>query len=228
MKMEDISRAAIEFGNEAGERLQTLLGRVPDPQEFMAFYGTASGTICGNALSEIVKAAGKEIGAQWLMETLGLIQLTARRNGADIVIAGGLSLKTVSSPMGKQQAAPAPPPPILESNVCQCQILDGTCRSCERELDRTVERFTNLIKNTVDASHEAGHSKICKVCKIRLVDGVLARSIRKNAPSFGDRLPAAIEIFTAVVLQQLKGLMPEVSFDETLKAVNDAVAMIKK
>ena len=78
MKMEDISRAAIEFGNEAGERLQTLLGRVPDPQEFMAFYGTASGTICGNALSEIVKAAGKEIGAQWLMETLGLIQLTAR------------------------------------------------------------------------------------------------------------------------------------------------------
>ena len=129
MKMEDISRAAIEFGNEAGERLQTLLGRVPDPQEFMAFYGTASGTICGNALSEIVKAAGKEIGAQWLMETLGLIQLTARRNGADIVISGGLSLKTVSSPMGKQQAAPAPPPPILESNVCQCQILDGTCRS---------------------------------------------------------------------------------------------------
>src|SRR6185436_13485990 len=62
MKMEDISRAAIEFGNEAGERLQTLLGRVPDPQEFMTFYAMACATICGNALSEIVTAAGKESG----------------------------------------------------------------------------------------------------------------------------------------------------------------------
>jgi len=229
MKMEDISRAAIEFGNGAGERLQTLLGRVPDPQEFMAFYGTASATICGNALSEIVAAAGKDTGAQWLGEVLAIIQLTARRNGADIILAGGITLKTVSSAMGKQLLlAETPPPPALETNICQCQISDGTCRSCERELDRAVDRFTGLIKNTVDASHEASHSKVCKVCKIRLIDSVLARSIRKNSHSFGDRLPAAIEIFTAVVLPQLKGLTPEVSFDETLKAVNEAAATIKK
>ena len=159
MKMEDISRAAIEFGNEAGERLQTLLGRVPDPQEFMAFYGTASGTICGNALSEIVKAAGKEIGAQWLMETLGLIQLTARRNGADIVISGGLSLKTVSSPMGKQQAAPAPPP-VLESNVCQCQISDGTCRSCERVRRSGLRPFESRLTRRSNVSGSCSTSSV--------------------------------------------------------------------
>src|SRR3990170_8786186 len=102
MNIQDISAAGIEYGSEAGARLQALLGRLPSPQEFMAFYGTSAGTIAGNALSEIVRAAGKETGAQWLMEVLGIIQLTARRNGADIILAGGVSLKTVASAASKQ------------------------------------------------------------------------------------------------------------------------------
>ena len=84
MNIEQVSQAAMEFGNEAGERLQSLLGRVPDPQEFMTFYAMACATICGNALSEIVTAAGKETGAQWLSEVLGMVQLTARRNARPV------------------------------------------------------------------------------------------------------------------------------------------------
>lgn len=228
MNIEQVSQAGMDFGNEAGERLQTLLGRVPDPQEFMTFYAMACATVCGNALSEIVTAAGKDAGAQWLGEVLGLVQLTARRNGADIVLAGGITLKTVPSAMGKPQDAPKPPPPALETNVCQCEISDGTCRSCERELDRSIDRFTSLIRSAIDISKDSERSKICKVCRIKLVDAVLARSIRKNASNFGDRLPAAIEIFMAVVTPQLKMMMPEVSWDETMKAVSETAASIKK
>jgi hypothetical protein len=233
MNMEDVSRAGVEFGNGAGERLQTMLGRLPSPQEFMLFYGTAAASISGNALSEIVKAAGKETGAQWLTEVLGMIQLTARGNGADIVLAGGITLKTVASTMSKQPAAPpAPPAPpaSLTGNICPCEISkqDGTCRSCEREIDRSIDRFTSLIKNAVDISREAERTKVCPVCKIRLFDGLLAKSIRKNASSFGDRLSAALEIFMAVVMPQLKAMMPEASLDETLKAVSETAATIKK
>jgi hypothetical protein len=225
MNMEEISRAGVDFGSEAGARLQSMLGRLPDPQEFMAFYGTAAGTVTGNALSEIVQAAGKEIGAQWLGEVLGIIQLTARRNGADIILAGGVSLKTVPSTIAKQ---PLPPPPSLDTNVCPCEISEGGCRSCERELDRSIDRFTSLIRGAVDISQEVDRSKVCPACKKRLVDGVLARSIRKNAPSLGDRLPAALEIFMAVVTPQIKSMMPEVTWDETMKAVGDVAASIKK
>lgn len=228
MSIEQVSQAAMEFGNEAGERLQAILGRVPDPQEFMTFYGAACATVCGNALSEIVSAAGKETGAQWLGEVLGMIQLTARRNGSDIVLSGGVTIKTVPSAMGKQKAALTPPPPALETNVCQCQISEGTCRSCERELDRSIDRFTNLIKNAIDISKDSGTAKVCGVCKIKMVDAVLAKSIRKNAASMGDRLPAAIEIFMAVVSPQLKAMMPEVSWEETFKAVGEVAATIKK
>jgi hypothetical protein len=228
MNIEQVSQAAMEFGNEAGERLQSLLGRVPDPQEFMTFYAMSCATICGNALSEIVTAAGKETGAQWLSEVLGMVQLTARRNGADIVLAGGVTLKTVPSTMSKQQAAQKPPPPALETNVCQCEISGGTCHSCERELDRSIDRFTGLIRSAIDISKDGERSKICKVCKIKLVDAVLARSIRKNASGFGDRLPAAIEIFMAVVVPQIKMIMPEVSWEDTLKAVGEAASSIKR
>lgn len=229
MNIEQVSQAGMEFGNEAGERLQSLLGRVPDPQEFMTFYAMSCATICGNALSEIVSAAGKDHGAQWLSEVLGLIQLTARRNGADIVLSGGITLKTVPSAMGKQQqTTPTPPPPALETNVCQCEISAGTCHSCERELDRAIDRFTGLIRNAIDISKDGERSKLCKVCKIKLVDAVLARSIRKNASGFGDRLPAAIEIFMAVVTPQLKMMMPEVSWEDTLKAVSEAAASFKR
>lgn len=228
MNIEQVSQEAMEFGNGAGQRLQELLGRVPDPQEFMTFYGAACATICGNALSEISTAGGKEAGARWLSEVLGLIQLTARRNGADIVLSGGITLKTVPSTIGKQNTAPMPPPPALETNVCQCQISDGTCRSCERELDRSIDRFASLIRNAIDISKETGSSNLCKACKIRIVDGVLARSIRKNAVAFGDRLPAALEIFMAVVTPQLKAMMPEVSWEETMKAVTEAATTLNK
>jgi hypothetical protein len=227
MKQEDIALAGVEFGNEVGARLQALLGRLPDPQEFMAFYATIAGTVAGNAMSEIVHAAGKETGAQWLGEVLGIIQITARRNGADIILAGGISLKTVPSTGAKQLAAPSPPPP-LDSNICPCEISDKSCRSCERELDRSVDRFTTIIRNAVDISREVEQSKVCLVCKKRLVDGVLANSIRKNAVSFGDRLPAALEIFMAVVIPQLKTMMPEVVWDETMKAVSEVAASVKK
>lgn len=228
MNIEEVSRAGVEFGNETGARLQSLLGRLPTPQEFMAFYGTAAGTICGNALSEIAVAAGKETGAQWLGEVLGIVQLTARRNGADIVLAGGVTLKTVASTISKQAPSSPPPPTPLDSNICPCEIRDGGCRSCERGLDSSISRFTNLIANAVDISREVGQSKVCGICKVRLVDGVLARSIRKNFSSFGDRLPAALEIFMAVVTPQIKAMMPEVSWDETMKAVTDVAASIKK
>lgn len=228
MNLEDISRAGVEFGSEAGARLQSLLERVPTPQEFMAFYGTACATICGNALSEIVNGSSKETGAQWLGEVLGLIQMTARSNGSDIVLAGGITLKSVASTMSKQSTPPPAVPAPLDTNVCQCEISDGTCRSCERELDRSIDRFTNLIKNAVDISREVSQSKVCQACKIRLVDGILAKSIRKNSPSFGDRLPAAVEIFVAVVNPQIKVMFPEVSWDETMKAVNEVAASIKK
>lgn len=228
MNMEDISRAGVEFGNEAGARLQSILERVPTPQEFMAFYGTSCATICGNALSEIVVGSGKENGAQWLGEVLGIVQLTARANGSDIVLAGGITLKTVPSTMPKQAPVAPPPPPALDTNICQCEITDGSCRSCERELDRSVDRFTGLIRSAVDISKEVGQSKVCDVCKSRLIDLVLAKSIRKSASSFGDRLAAALEIFIAVVMPQLKSMMPEVSWDETLKAVSDTAASIQK
>jgi len=228
MNMEEISQAGIEFGSEAGARLQSLLGRLPTPQEFMTFYGTASGTISGNALSEIVENGGKETGAQWLGEVLGIVQLTARRNGADIVLSGGITLKTVASTMSKQAPVAPPPPAPLDSNICPCEISDGSCRSCERELDRSIDRFTSLIRNAVDISREVGQSKICGACRSRLMDGILARSIRKNSPSLGDRLPAAIEIFMAVVTPQIKSMMPEVAWDETMKAVNDVALSIKK
>lgn len=228
MNLEDISRAGVEFGNEAGARLQSLLERIPTPQEFMAFYGTSCATICGNALSEIVGASGKENGAQWLGEVLGIVQLTARGNGSDIVLAGGITLKTVPSTMSKQAPAAPPSPPALGTNICQCEITDGSCRSCERDLDRSVDRFTGLIRNAVDISREVGQSKVCDVCKSRLIDLVLAKSIRKSAPSFGDRLAPALEIFIAVVMPQLKSMMPEVTWDETLKAVSDTVASIEK
>jgi hypothetical protein len=227
MNIEDISRAGVEFGNEAGARLQSMLGRLPSPQEFMAFYGTSSGTIAGNALSETVRAAGKEVGAQWLGEVLAIVQITARRNGADIVLAGGVSLKTVVSAASKQNPAPPPPPP-LDSTVCPCEISDGNCRSCEYELDRSIDRFTNLIRSAVDVSRESDKSKVCKACRKRLVDGILARSIRKNAHLLGDRLSAALEIFVAVVTPQIKSMMPEVSWDETTKAVSETAASIKK
>jgi hypothetical protein len=227
MNQEEIARAGVEFGNEAGARLQTLLGRVPDPQEFMAFYGTAAGTISGNALSEIIQGAGKEVGAQWLGEVLGIIQLTARRNGAEIILAGGISLKTVAA-TGAKQTMPPSPPPALDTNICPCEISDGTCRSCDRELDRSIDRFTGLIRSSVDISTEAQKSKVCLVCKNRLVDGVLARSIRKNAASFGENLPAALEIFMAMVTPQIKAMMPEVGWDETMKAVSEVAASIKK
>jgi hypothetical protein len=227
MNMEEISRAGVDFGSEAGARLQSMLGRLPDPQEFMAFYGTAAGTVTGNALSEIVQAAGKEIGAQWLGEVLGIIQLTARRNGADIILAGGISLKTVPSTIAKQEPS-APPPSPLDSNICPCEISDGSCRSCDRELDRSIDRFTGLIRGAVDISRGVEQSKVCQICKKRLVDGILARSIRKNASSFGDRLSAALEIFMAVVTPQIKSMMPEVTWDETMKAVSETAASIKK
>lgn len=229
MNIEEVSAAGVEFGNEAGARLQSLLGRLPTPQEFMAFYGTACATICGNALSEIVNASDRENGAQWLMEVLGIVQLTARGNGSDIVLAGGITLKSVPSTMSRPGSAPPPPPPpALDTNVCPCEISDGNCRACERELDRSTDRFTSLLRSAVDISREVSQSKVCKVCKIRLVDGILARSIRKNAPSFGDRLGPAVEIFIAVVNPQLKGTMPEVVWEETMKAVGEVAASIKK
>lgn len=230
MNIEEVSAAGVEFGNEAGARLQSLLGRLPTPQEFMAFYGTSCSTICGNALAEIVLGSDKETGALWLTEVLGIIQLTARGNGSDIVIAGGITLKSVPSAMVKQAAEshPPPTPPALDTNVCPCEISDGNCRVCERELDRSVDRFTSLLRSAVDISKEVSQSKVCKVCKIRLVDGILARSIRKNSPSFGDRLGPAIEIFVAVVNPQLKATMPEVVWDETIKAVGEVAASIKK
>lgn len=229
MNIEEVSAAGVEFGNEAGARLQSMLGRLPTPQEFMAFYGTSCATICGNALSEIVQGSDKETGAQWLGEVLGIIQLTARGNGSDIVLAGGITLKSVPSAMSRQSAPPTPAaPPALDTNVCPCEISDGNCRTCERELDRSVDRFTSLLRSAVDISKEVSQSKVCRVCKIRLVDGILAKSIRKNAPSFGDRLGPAIEIFVAVVNPQLKGTMPEVAWEETMKAVGEVAASIKK
>lgn len=228
MDQEQIARAGVEFGSEAGARLQTLLGRAPDPQEFMAFYGTAAGTVTGNALSEVVEGAGKEIGAQWLGEVLGIVQLTARRNGADIILAGGITLKTVAATSNKQPATLPPPPPALDSNICPCEISDGNCRSCERELDRSIDRFTGLIRSAVDISTEVSKGKVCQVCKSRLIDGILARSIRKNAASFGEHLPAALEIFMAVVTPQIKAMMPGVGWDETMKAVSEVAASIKK
>jgi len=228
MSMEEITGTGVTIGNEVGARLQELLGRLPDPQEFMAFYGAVAGTVAGNALSEIVNAAGKEIGAQWLGEVLGILQLTARRNGADIVLAGGISLKTVQSTSAKPTASAPPAPSPLETNICACQISDGSCRVCEREIDRSIDRFTSLIRSAVDTSKEVGQSKVCATCRKSMIDGLLARSIRKNAPSLGDRLPAALEIFVAVVVPQLKGMMPEVTWDESMKAVNDMAATIKK
>lgn len=224
--MEEIASFAATIGNEVGARLQEMLGRLPDPQEFMAFYGTVAGTVAGNALSEIVPAAGKVIGAQWLGEVLAILQLTARRNGADIILTGGISLKTMAATGPKQPSAP--PPASLSTNICSCEIADGSCRACEREIDRSIDRFTSLIKGAVDTSMEAGQSKVCATCKKSMVDGILARSIRKNAPSLGDRLPAALEIFVAVVMPQIKAMMPEVSWDETMKAVSEAAASLKK
>lgn len=226
MNQEEVARAGVEFGNEAGARLQALLGRVPDPQEFMAFYGTAAGSITGNALSEIVQGAGKEVGAQWLGEVLGITQLTARRNGAEIILSGGITLKTMAATGAKQ--APLPPPPALDTNICPCEISGGTCRSCEREIDNSIDRFTSLIRTAVHISTEVSKTKICQVCKSRLVDGILARSIRKNAASFGEHLPAALEIFMAVVTPQIKAMMPEVSWDETMKSISEVAASIKK
>jgi len=231
MNIEEVSAAGVEFGNEAGARLQSLLGRLPTPQEFMAFYGTSCATICGNALSEIVNASDRENGAQWLMEVLGIVQLTARGNGSDIVLAGGITLKSVPSAMSKPGSGPPPappPPPALDTNICPCEISDGNCRACERELDRSVDLFTGLLRSAVDLSKEVSKSKVCNVCKIRLVDGILARSIRKNSSSFGDRLGPAIEIFVAVVNPQLKAAMPEVAWEETMKAVGEVAATVKK
>lgn len=227
MNMEEVARAAVISGNEIGARLHALLGRLPSPQEFMAFYGTVAGTVAGNALSEIVQAAGKETGAQWLGEVLGIIQVTARRNGADIVLTGSVSLKTVPSTGAAQPLAAPPTPPPLDSNVCPCEIADGGCRSCERELDRSIDRFTSLIKSAVDISREVEKSKVCEVCKKRLIDAVLARSIRRNAASLGDRLPASLEIFMAVVTPQLKNMLPDVTLDETMKVVGEIAAALK-
>lgn len=227
MNLEEIARAGVASGNEIGARLHAMLGRLPNPQEFMAFYGTVAGTVAGNALSEIVRAAGKETGAQWLGEVLGIVQVTARRNGADIILAGGLTIKTVASPGATQPAAQIPSSPPLENNICPCEISEGSCRACERELDRSIDRFIGLIKSSVDISREVEKSKICEACRNRMLDAVLARSIRKNAVSFGDRLPAALEIFMASVTPQIKNMMPEVTLDETLKVVGEIASTLK-
>lgn len=223
--MEEIASFAATIGNEVGARLQEMLGRLPDPQEFMAFYATVAGTVAGNALSEIVNAAGKETGAQWLGEVLAILQLTARRNGADIILTGGISLKTMAAAGPKQPSAS--PPPSLDTNICPCEISAGTCRVCEREIDDSIDRFTSLIRTAVHISTQVSKAKICQVCKSRLVDGILARSIRKNAASW-ENLPAMLEIFVAVAMPQLKGMMPGASWDETMKAVSEVAVTIKK
>lgn len=228
MNVEDVARAGADFGNLAGERLHSVLGgRLPTPQEYMAFYGAAAGTVAGNALSEIVSGAGKEIAAQWLGEVLAILQMTARRNGADIILSGGVSLKSMASTKG----APAPQEPAekpLDKNICPCEIHSGRCMDCERELGRTIDRFAGLLKSLVVETVPASDVKVCQVCKTQLIDALLADAVRKHAPSFGERLGPSIEIFLAVILPQLKAAMPSVNWAKTLEAVSSQAKAAQK
>lgn len=227
ISMDQVSQAGVQFGAEAGARLQTFLGRVPNPQEFMAFYGISAGTIIGNALSEIILNAGKEQAAQWLAEVLGIVQITARGNGADIILAGGISLKTMAS---SRTPAPglAPPAPALDTNVCPCKIENGTCRECERILERNAGRYASLVRDVVDVSRDASQTKECKPCKIKLLDGVIAKIIRREAESLGDRLGAAFEILLAVITPQMKAALPEMEWPQTSKATEDVALLLQK
>jgi len=225
--MEFISREAVQFGSEAGARLQTLLGRVPTPQEFMAFYGLSAGTVVGNALSEIVLSAGKEQGAQWLGEVLGLVQVTARGNGADIILSGEITLKAMASTRTPSPLA-APPPPALNTNVCPCKIENGTCRECDRDLERRVDKYAALVRDLVDTSHSEAKSNPCHPCKVRLIDGVVARVIRRQGSSLGDRLGPAFEILLAVITPQMKASLPEVDWTETGKATEELALLLRK
>lgn len=229
MNIDEVARHGAEFGQLAGERLHSILGRLPSPQEYMAFYGASAGTISGNALSEIVRNAGKEIGAQWLGEVLGTIQIVARQAGADIVLGGGISIK--SMPTLRPAAGPPAAPPASEAapqNACECETVSGKCWTCERELERRIDRFALLLKNLVVDTASAVDSPVCPICKEAVLDGLLAACIKKHAPSFGNRLGAAVEIFLAVVMPQVKAASPGIQWTKTMEAVSEQASAAQR